>query len=103
MIATISRDCFSQLRKFEPKQQRCAVVQSFCYLVTKSLVHVIKGLKGKHSCVDPEGGGGQGVWTPPLKNHKNLGFLSNTGPDPQKKHKASKPAFNVGPKSTRPR
>ena len=33
---------------------------------------------------DPEGGGGQGVSTPPppLKNHKNVGFLSNTGPDP---------------------
>ena len=36
------------------------------------------------------GGGGQGVWTtpthpppppPPLKNHKNIGFLNNTGPD----------------------
>ena len=25
-------------------------------------------------------GGGQGVRTP-MKNHKNLGFLSNTGPD----------------------
>ena len=32
----------------------------------------------------------------PLKNHKNLGFLSNTGPDPLKNHKATKPAFNVG-------
>ena len=30
--------------------------------------------------------GGQGVWTPPLhpKNHKNIGFLSNSGPDPLK-------------------
>ena len=35
-------------------------------------------------------GGGQGVRTPPpppLKNHKNTGFLSNTGPDPLKNHK----------------
>ena len=36
--------------------------------------------------------GGQGVRTP-LKNHKNRhknnGFLSNTGPDPLKNHKAS--------------
>ena len=23
---------------------------------------------------------------PPLKNHKNIGFLSNTGPDPLKKN-----------------
>ena len=27
---------------------------------------------------------GQGVWTPLLKNHKNIGFLSNIGPDPIK-------------------
>ena len=25
----------------------------------------------------------------PLKNHKNIGFLSNTGPDPLKNHKAT--------------
>ena len=31
--------------------------------------------------------GGQGVQTPsPLKNHKNIGFLSNTGPDTEKSH-----------------
>ena len=39
------------------------------------------------SCADPEGGGGGGGGTGgpdphPLKNHKNIGFLSNTGPDP---------------------
>ena len=34
---------------------------------------------------------------PPPKNHKNIGFLSNTGPDPLKFHKATKPAFNFGP------
>ena len=38
---------------------------------------------------------------PPLKNHKKLGFQSNTGPDLLKNHKATKPAFNVGPLSTR--
>ena len=37
----------------------------------------------------------------PLENHKNIGFLSNTGPDPLKNHKATKPGFNVGPSSTR--
>ena len=48
------------------------------------------------------GGGEQGVQTPPpLKNHKNKGFLSNTGPDPLKNHKATKPAFNVGPSLAR--
>ena len=30
------------------------------------------------------GGGTGGPDTPPLKNHKNIGFLSNTGTDPQK-------------------
>ena len=30
-------------------------------------------------CADPEGG-----TPPPLKNHKNIGFLSNTGLDPLK-------------------
>ena len=38
---------------------------------------------------------------PPPKNHKNIGFLSNTGPDPLKIHKATKPACNVGPPSAR--
>ena len=51
-------------------------------------------------CADPEGG--QGVRTP-LKNHKNIGFHINTGPDPLKKHKATKPAFNVWPPSARQR
>ena len=40
---------------------------------------------------------------PNLKNHKNMRFLSNTGPNPLKNHKATKPAFNVGPISARQR
>ena len=35
--------------------------------------------------------GRPGVWTP-LKNHKNKGFLCNTGPDPLRNHKPTKPA-----------
>ena len=31
-----------------------------------------------------------------LKNHKNIGFLSNTGPDPLINHKATNAAFNIG-------
>ena len=42
------------------------------------------------SCADPEGY---------RKNNKSIGFLSNTGTDPLKKDKATKPAFNVGPTS----
>ena len=32
----------------------------------------------------------------PAENHKNIGFLSNTRPDPLKITKAFKPGFNVG-------
>ena len=55
----------------------------------------------QRSCTDAEGG--KEVQTPPppppLKNHKNIGFLSDTGLDPLKNHKATEPAFNVGPSS----
>ena len=51
------------------------------------------------SCADPEGGRGSG---PPEKS-QNIGFLSNTGQDPLKNHKATKPAFNVWPSSARQR
>ena len=44
-------------------------------------------------CVDSEGG--TGGPDPHLENDKNVGFLSNTGPDPLKNHKAFKSAFNV--------
>ena len=48
------------------------------------------------------GGGRQVIGTPlPLVNHKAIGFLSNTGPDPLENQKATKPAFNVGPSSLR--
>ena len=40
---------------------------------------------------------------PPEKKHKNIGFPSNTGPDPQKINTANKPALNVGPSSARQR
>ena len=40
---------------------------------------------------------------PPPEKSQNLGFLSNTGPDLLKNHKATKPAFNVRPLSARQR
>ena len=43
-------------------------------------------------------GGGVGRGSDlPWKITKKLGFHINSGPDPLKKHKATKPAFNVGP------
>ena len=45
-------------------------------------------------------GGDRGSRPPPeKKKHKNIGFLSNTGPDPLENHKATKPVFIVGPTS----
>ena len=49
-----------------------------------------------------EGGGGAGS-VPSLKNQKNIVFLCNTGLDLLKNHKATKPAFNVGPSLARQR
>ena len=45
--------------------------------------------------------GGGGGSAPFPENHKNIGFLSKSGPDPLKNHKAIKPVFNVGPSSAR--
>ena len=47
------------------------------------------------------GGGARGP-DPPEKS-QNKGFLSNTSPDSLENHKATKPAFNVGPSSARQR
>ena len=46
-------------------------------------------------CTDQEGGGGDRQSPAPVKNHKSIGFLSNTGTDPLKNLKTTKPAFNM--------
>ena len=51
-------------------------------------------------CADPEEGTGD-PHPPPLKNHKNIGFFSDTGPDSLKNLKGTKPAVNVWPSSAR--
>ena len=38
---------------------------------------------------------GRETGPPPPENDKNIGFLSNSGPDPLKNNKSSKRAFNV--------
>ena len=60
---------------------------------TRFLSHIMRGSRG----------GDRGSRPPPLKNHKNIGFSSNTGPDPLKNRKATKSAFNAGPPSTHQR
>ena len=49
--------------------------------------------------------GGQGPGPPPPENHTycSIGFICNTGADPLKNHKATKPAFNVVPLSAHQR
>ena len=47
-------------------------------------------------CGSRGGNQGFGPLPPPLKNHNNIGFLSNSGPDPLKNYEATEPAFNVG-------
>ena len=47
-----------------------------------------------------EGDRGSGL---PLKNHKTIGFSSNTGTDPLKYQKVTKPALKVGPSLVRQR
>ena len=41
-------------------------------------------------------GGGSRGYIPSPENHKNIGLISNTCPDPLKILKATKPAFNIG-------
>ena len=48
----------------------------------------------------PGSRGGMDRGSGPPEKHKNIGFLSNTGSVPLKNHKATKPAFNVGPLSS---
>ena len=51
----------------------------------KGVIVLMVGSTFQYSaCADPEGGGGAGGLGPPLKNHKNIGSPSNTGPDPFK-------------------
>ena len=38
-----------------------------------------------------------------MKNHKNIVFVSKTGPDPLKNQKAAMPVFKVGPSLARQR
>ena len=61
---------------------------------TQYIFNVMGGARGEDRGPDP---------TRPVMNHKIIGFLSNTGPDPLKNHKATTPEFNVRPSSARQR
>ena len=63
--------------------------------VCPSLPH-FKAYSFTRTCTDPEGGPGGLDPPPPLKSNKNIGFLTNTGPDPLKNYKATKPDSMLG-------
>ena len=69
-------------------------VTSAMFVSSKCIIYTKTGMCGSR------GGGGRGSG-PPSKNSKNIGFLSNSGPDPLTNHEATKPVFNVGPLSAR--
>ena len=68
---------------------------------SKVLLALILGCHGR---IQRGVGRGSGP-PPPLKKHKKLGFLSNTGPDLLKNHKATKNSFQcwaiIGPQAKR--
>ena len=77
---------------FDLRKRYYLIAQRIC--LTRSKI-------GGTACADSEGvDRGSGA---PLKNHKNIRFLSDTGPDPSKIKKTTKPALNVGPSSARQR
>ena len=71
------------------------------------IMHFVQGLIWNESYIHTriQRGRGQGVQTlpspHPWKITKLQGSLSNTGPDTLENHKATKPAFNVGPSLAR--
>ena len=69
------------------------------YLALAFIYLVYTGKEVPGTCADPECGV-QGSAHTPAKSQKYR-VSSNTGPDPLKNHKATKPAFNIGPSSAR--
>ena len=69
---------------FNRKQNSLGLIQAnlFAFVLRREQ-------SGAHTCVDPEGGGAGGP-KPTPENHKNIGFLSNTVPDPLIHYKAAK-------------
>ena len=67
------------------------LLQYFVCASIEALVRLLIFVCWSHARIQ-RGGGTGGPDPPPLKYHKNIGFLSNTGPDPLTNPKATKPA-----------
>ena len=74
----------AKTRKMNPPKNDNALTKERselqCTVCTCNLDNILVMSSATWSCADPEGG--QGVRTSPLKNHKNIRFSSNTGPNP---------------------
>ena len=79
-----------------------SVSPDFCALSVLSdytdSFHSQRGVRHLHVRIQRGSGGPD---PHPEKNTKTIGFLSNTGLDPLKNYKATKPAFNVAPMAFR--
>ena len=96
------KDCFENVN-IRLRDQYLAIA-FFSFSRNKGITQFVRYMTVKllNDCpwADLEGRQGDPL---PLKNHKNIGFPCNTGPDLLNTHKATKPAFNVGPSSARQR
>ena len=81
----------------------------FCNAISEETIHLHAQTLNSVVLINPRssmGGSRRGAGDPdppPTVNHKTIGFLSNTGPDPLKNHKVTKAAFIVGQSSARQR
>ena len=69
-----------------PASVRCEFIGQDAWTVSEPLL--AKPMRGSR-------GGAEGP--DPLKYHQNIGYFSNTGPDPLENHEATEPAFNGTP------
>ena len=91
VLNVISGFAINMLRKRERFAFLCVLTAMLVLVLWVRLQYVVEAFP---AWADPEGGR-QGVQTP-LKYHKNIRFLGNTGRVPLENHKATQPAFNVG-------
>ena len=61
-----------------------------CHTITLLVFSCLGSYILNHVLIQRGGGGGDRASGPPLKYHKNIGFLINTGPDSLTNHTAAK-------------
>ena len=86
LLHVVALLCSWSRRKYRKPVQPCKVSFFTWLFIFKLFQYQKVGLLTRTNILSMRGsrGGGQGVRTP-LKNHKNIGFPSNTGQDPLKK------------------